>query len=126
MPTEPWLGELREAWLPHLTDTGLARIAELIEKESPLLVAGCFTKALPMGCLASHAAWHHPQTAHLNIDAGILWLTRIAGLNPATSHVIQEWDRRGGHDREFRAGLLAAFRQELSCRGPRRSPAAVG
>ena len=41
-----------------------------------------------MGCLATHAAWHHPETAHLTQDAGINWLHCVAHLNPATSHVI--------------------------------------
>src|SRR6516162_3356198 len=75
--------ELRSAWLPNLTDAGLDRLIELLEKGSPLLIHGCFTKATPMGCLATHAAWHHPKTAHLTQDAGINWLHRVAGLNPA-------------------------------------------
>ena len=78
-------------WLPNITDAGLDRLIELLEKGSPLLIHGCFT-AVPMGCLATHAAWHHPRTAHLTLDAGITWLHRVAGLNPATSHVIREWD----------------------------------
>ena len=63
-----------------------------------------------MGCLATHAAWHHPRTAHLTLDAGICWLNRVAGLNPATSHVIREWDRCGDNDYEVRADLLAALK----------------
>ena len=82
------LGELRSAWLPHMTDAGLDRLTELLEKGSPLLIHGCFTRAVPMGCLASHVAWHHPRTAHLTADAGITWLYHVAGLNPATSAVI--------------------------------------
>src|SRR4051812_46159170 len=92
------LTELRSAWLPNLTDAGLNRIIELLETGSPLLVHGCFTKAIPMGCLATHAAWHHPRTAHLTQEAGITWLHHVACLNPATSQVLREWDRRGTHD----------------------------
>jgi hypothetical protein len=69
-----------------------------------------------MGCLATHIAWNHPRTAHLNVDAGINWMNRIAGLNPATSHVIREWDGRGPHDWEIRAELLAMVREERQAR----------
>jgi hypothetical protein len=110
------LRELQTSWLPNLTDPGLNRLIELLEKSSPLLIHGCFTRALPMGCLATHAAWHHPRTAHLTMDAGINWLHYVAGLNPATSLVIKEWDRRGAQDWELRADLLAAFRQERAAR----------
>jgi hypothetical protein len=89
---------------------------ELLEKSSPLLIHGCFTRAVPMGCLATHAAWHHPGTQHLTLDAGITWLHHIAGLNPATSHVLREWDRRGIHDLELRAELLAVLREEQQAR----------
>ena len=106
------LGELRSAWLPHITNTGLDRLIDLLEKGSPLLIHGCFTRAVPMGCLASHVAWNHPQTSHLTLDAGLTWLHRIAGLNPATSVVLREWDRRGTRDLELCAELLAIFRTE--------------
>jgi hypothetical protein len=89
----------------------LNRLIELLEKSSPLLIHGCFTKAVPMGCLATHIAWHHPQTQHRTLDAGITWLHHVAGLNPATSHVLREWDRRGVLDLELRADLLAFFKQ---------------
>ena len=112
MLTPECLGELQSAWLPNMTDTGLERLISLLEKNSPLLIHGCFTRALPMGCLASHLAWHHPRTAHLTVDAGISWLHHIAHLNPATSYVLSEWDRRGVHDLELRADLLIALRAE--------------
>lgn len=104
--------ELRASWLPHITDAGLNRLIELLEKGSPLLIHGSFSRTVPMGCLATHVAWNHPRTAHLTIDAGIDWLHRVAGLNPATSHVIREWDRRGTHDWDMRADLLGLFREE--------------
>ena len=90
-----------------MTDAGLDRLIELLEKGSPFLIHGCFTRAAPMGCLASHVAWHHPRTAHLTQDAGITWLHHVAGLNPATSHVLREWDGRGASDLDLRADLLA-------------------
>jgi hypothetical protein len=117
------LGELRSAWLPHITDTGLDRLIELLEKGSPLLIHGCFTRALPMGCLATHVGWNHPQTAHLTLDAGITWLYRVACLNPATSQVLREWDRRGAHDVELRADLLAIFCTEREKRSTKARPA---
>jgi hypothetical protein len=113
------LRELRSAWLPHLTDDGLDRLIQLLESGSPYLIHGCFTRSVPMGCLATHAAWHHPRTAHLNQDAGITWLHHVAGLNPATSHVIREWDRRGARDWGMRSDLLEVLYAE---RDGRRSP----
>src|SRR5207248_748229 len=70
----------------------------------------------PMGCLATHAAWHHPRTQHLMQEAGIAWLTRVAGLNPATSLVIREWDTRAGADWQARAELLKLFCDERESR----------
>jgi hypothetical protein len=129
MLTPQCLGELRSAWLPNMTDSGLERLISLLESGSPLLVHGCFTRAVPMGCLASHLAWHHPRTAHLTLDAGITWLHQVAHLNPATSHVLREWDRRGIHDIELQADLLAILRDEQQARGAkkavRRTPVAV-
>jgi len=104
--------ELRSAWLPNITDAGLDRLIDLLEKGSPLLIHGCFTRTVPMGCLATHAAWNHPRTAHLTLDAGISWLHRVARLNPATSHVIREWDCRGSQNWEVRSDLVAIFREE--------------
>ena len=77
--------ELNESWLPNVSAAGLDRIIDLLEKGSPLLLSGRFTETLPRGCLATHIAWHHPAVCHRTVDAGILWLTRVAGLNPATS-----------------------------------------
>jgi hypothetical protein len=111
------LEELRSAWLPHITDCGLDRLADMLEKGSPLLISGCFTRAIPMGCLASHIAWNHPETADQTIDAGITWLHRVAGLNPATSKVLREWDLRGGGaDLGLRQTLLSEMRREQEAR----------
>jgi hypothetical protein len=123
MLTAECLGELRSAWLPNMTDAGLARLIELLEQASPLLIHGCFTRAVPMGCLATHVAWNHPRTQHMNVDAGITWLHRVAGLNPATSLVIREWDIRGVHDLELRTDLLAELRRELQARRVTPAPA---
>src|SRR5438874_3838129 len=108
--------ELRDAWLPNMTDAGLDRLIDLLDKRSPLLVHGCFTKALPMGCLATHAAWHHPRTAHLTVEAGINWLHLVAGLNPATSKVIREWDTAGREGVEVRFELLQLFKEARATR----------
>jgi hypothetical protein len=110
------VAELRSSWLPNITDTGLDRLIDLLEKGSPLLIHGCFTRSVPMGCLATQVAWNHPRTAHLTLDAGITWLHNVAGLNPATSHVIREWDGRGSQDWEVRAALLAILKQERAAR----------
>ena len=120
MLSQECVRELRTKWLPNITGEGLDRLIDLLEKGSPLLIHGCFTRAVPMGCLATHAGWHHPKTAHLTLDAGITWLHRVAELNPATSHVIREWDRRGVRDLELRAGLLAVLRAEQAERQARK------
>jgi len=107
--------ELQTSWLPHISDAGRERLIELLEKGSPLLIHGSFTRVLPMGCLATHIAWNHPQTAHLTMDAGICWLNHVAGLNPATSHVIREWDKVGENDYELRdeiLGMLKAYKAQ--------------
>ena len=117
MSTEHTLNEFRTAWLPHVTDAGLGRLIELLERGSPLLIHGAFSRACAMGCLATHIAWHHPETCTLNDEAGVCWLTRVAELNPATSLVILAWDRAGAGDWELRSELLTACKQELSLRG---------
>lgn len=125
MLSQECLHELQTAWLPNVTDAGLDRLIELLEKGSPLLIHGCFTRSVPMGCLATQVAWHHPMTAHLTVDAGITWLHRVACLNPATSLVIREWDRQGAQDFVVRQDLLAAFGAERQRRRqqPRRASA---
>jgi len=112
MLPEGCVRELHDSWFPHLTDTGLDRLIQLLERASPLLIHGSFSRIAPMGCLATHAAWHHPATCELADDAGIMWLTRVAGLNPATSLVVREWDVRAGSEWQVRGELLAAFRGE--------------
>ena len=114
------LAEFRAAWLPHITDAGLNRIIELLEKASPLLIHGTFTRAVPMGCLASHVGWNHPRSCQFDHDAGIVWLSKVAGLNPATSAVILAWDRYGAGDFQLRSALLEACREEQATR--RREP----
>lgn len=121
MLSQESLRELHTSWLPHLSAAALDRLIELLEKDSPLLIHGSFTRAVPMGCLATHAAWNHPRTAHLTLDAGICWLNHVAGLNPATSHVIREWDRCAGYDFEVRSQLLAVFKES---RDRRQQPSA--
>jgi hypothetical protein len=98
--------EFQDCWLPNITDQGLERLIELLDRQSPLLIHGSFTRSMPMGCLASHAAWHHPMTAHLNLDAGISWLYQVAGLNPGTSALLREWDRQGSQAWELRTEVL--------------------
>ena len=116
MGTTAILAEFRSRWLPHVTDGGLTRLINLLESGSPLLIHGSFTQACAMGCLATHIGWHHPKTASRNDDAGVLWLTKVAGLNPATSQVIVEWDRRGPADWDLRSALLSACREEKQIR----------
>jgi hypothetical protein len=104
--------EFRAAWLPHVTNGGLERLLELLRKASPLLIHGAFTRTVPMGCLASHVAWNHPKTCRLQHEAGVVWLSKVAGLNPATSAVILAWDRDGNGDYGLRSALLTACQEE--------------
>ena len=113
--------ELRTSWLPNVSDAGLERVIDLLEKGSPLLLSGRFTAAAAMGCLATHIGWHDAAVGHRTDDAGILWLTRVARLNPATSHVIREWDRHGPQEWTFRAELLALLRDEQNQRASSRA-----
>jgi hypothetical protein len=125
MLSQECLHELHTAWLPNITDNGLAHLVNLLEKASPLLIHGSFTRAVPQGCLATHIAWNHPQTTHLTQEAGISWLHCVANLNPATSHVIREWDRCRASDFEVRAELLTLFRAEQQRRRENQLPKTV-
>lgn len=116
MPSPTALAEFRTAWLPHIPDSALLRLVELIDKASPLLIHGAFARAIPQGCIASQIAWHHPATEHLTIEAGVAWLTKIAKLNPATSVFLVEWDRVGLTDWNFRQALLKSCTDELERR----------
>ncbi|MCZ2343451.1 MAG: hypothetical protein LC104_16905 [Bacteroidales bacterium] len=126
MPSPTALAEFRNSWLPQMTDAAIARVIDLLETRSPLLIHGAFTQCLPMGCLASHIAWNHPATQHLDEEAGVTWLTRIAGLNPATSAVIQSWDagERVG-DSRLREDLLRACYRESERRTRRPTSACL-
>jgi hypothetical protein len=114
--TARMLAEFRAAWLPHVTDSGLLRVTTLLEKASPLLSHGTFCHAVPQGCLASQFAWHHPATEHLQTDAGVRWLTKVARLNPATSLVVRAWDVAGVNDFALRGALLRECRAEFERR----------
>src|SRR5205809_3432345 len=109
MMSHECIRELHSAWLPNVTDSGLNSLIDLLQKGSPLLIHGSFTRSVPMGCLATHIAWNHPNTAAMTLDAGICWLNRVAGLNPATSLVIREWDQCADYDLDVRLELLALF-----------------
>jgi hypothetical protein len=46
----------------------------------------------------------------------------VAGLNPATSAVIREWDYRGPHDWRLRSDLLESLKGERLNRGRKAEP----
>jgi hypothetical protein len=122
MPCPTTLTEFRTRWLPHASDAGLTRLIDLLQQASPFLIHGVFERCAPTGCLATHLAWHHPETMNLPEDAGVTWLARVAGLNPATSQVIQDWDRSGVHDWPLRSELLRLCRDEATRRADETSP----
>jgi hypothetical protein len=107
------VAEFRTDWLPHVTDAALARVIDLLERVSPLLIHGAFDRATSQGCLATHIAWNHPATCDESSEAGILWLTRVARLNPATSQLLLAWDRHGLNDWSLREALLVECRAEM-------------
>jgi hypothetical protein len=116
MLTPETLRELRTSWLPNITDAGLDRVIELLEKASPLLIHGSFSRAFPMGCLATHVAWNHPATSSMVIDAGVHWLSKVARLNPVSSQVIREWDQAFDCSWEIRQDLLNEFKDYRAAR----------
>jgi hypothetical protein len=113
MPAPQLMLEFRQQWLPNAPRSAVLRLAELLRAGSPLLIHGRFVQTPPQGCLATQIAWHHPATQHLDIEAGITWLTRVAGLNPATSRVVTAWDRDGVANFELRDQLLNACKEAL-------------
>jgi hypothetical protein len=123
MLSQECLHEFRTAWLPNISEDGLSHLVDLLEKASPLLIHGSFTRALPQGCLATHIAWNHPSTTHLTQEAGISWLHNVAGLNPATSHVVREWDLARHNDFETRSQFLSMLREERGHREAKRKTA---
>lgn len=110
--------ELQSSWFPNMTDAGLRRLVELLEQNSPLLIHGSFTQAVPMGCLATQAGWNHPRAARYTQEAGIIWLGEVVGLNPATSSVIREWDAATTCHKRYtlRQELLVHFHEEAERR----------
>jgi hypothetical protein len=122
MSTYPIIHEFRSRWLPHATGSGLSRLVELLRSGSPLLIHGSFTRCSSQGCLATHLAWHHPQTQQLQNEAGVIWLTKVANINPATSSVILAWDANGTHNWDLREGLLSECQAEIRRRDERMEP----
>lgn len=108
--------EFSSAWLPNISDSGLLRIIQLLESDSPFLIHGAFVSSPPMGCLASHVAWHHPCTEQYDYEAGVIWLTKVAKLNPATSLVMQAWDESQLENWNLRQELLKLCYQEYAQR----------
>lgn len=117
MPRYDWIDEFQTAWLPNLNASALARLTEMVLSQSRFLIAGRFDGAVAQGCLATHAGWHHPATAHMDEEAGIGWLTRVAGLNPATSRVMLAWDAEWNDNHHFRVALGEALLAESLRRG---------
>jgi hypothetical protein len=113
MLEERFIDELRSSWFPNLTDKGLNQWIRLIEKDSPMLIQRGFSIAGAMGCLASHAAWHHPATSHLESDAaGSDWLLNVVGIHHSASAVISKWDRDFDLDGENRSQFVRLLRDE--------------
>lgn len=114
MLSEECRRELHENWFPNLTDSGLERLIELLRTDSPYLLRGDWTSHLVVGCLATHVGWHHPVTTRFGIEAGGIWLSQVAGVDPAHSHVLREWDHYVGtaNDRSLKSDFLAEFREE--------------
>ena len=106
--------EFQTSWLPNISGTGRVRLIELLEKSSPLLIHGSFTRVLPMGCLATHVGWNHPQTAHLTLDAGICWLNHVAGLLDKLGFRIVNVDSTVGIERPKLARHIPLMRKNIA------------
>ena len=117
MKLSPCLQELKDGWFPHITDAGLDRVIELLDKSSPLLIHGEPIKQCRWVCLATYIGWHHPTTCHWTMEAGIMWLSRIAGLNPATSQVIRAWDSSGPFDWDLAANVAGGLQRRAAAVG---------
>ena len=79
-------------------------------------------KRAAVGGLPFDEGGHHKLAPRrVTHDAGIQWLSCVAGLNPATSRVIREWDSSVAFNHEMRADLLALFKEH---RGRRREQTA--
>jgi hypothetical protein len=125
MLSDKAIHELKTAWLPNITDIGLEYLARLLETGSPYLIrrawASDFADHSPefdiadaaIGCIATHAGWHHPATLRMHGNAGHTWLTTIAGVESEYSAVLQEWDG----DAPVEAELAYILRQEQRRRG---------
>ena len=49
MLSQECIHELKSYWMPNITDVGLDRLIDLLEKGSPLLIHGSFTRAVRWG-----------------------------------------------------------------------------
>ena len=86
------------------------RVIELLERGLPAVDPRRLQPSGADGCLATHIAWNH-LLEQWTLEAGIMWLSRVAGLNPATSQVIRA-GTGGTRDWELRSRLLENFKEE--------------
>ena len=114
--------ELEQHWLPNLSDWGLARLADMLDRGDPMLIRHNWAAARAMGCLATHAGWNHEETEHLGDSAGREWLARVAGIPLCRSYVVRDWDFAGSDPYrlwELRGELVRLFREEQCARRER-------
>ncbi len=110
--------EFRSLWLPQMSTSGLRKLIQLLQENSPGLVHGAFTDYQGGGCLATHAGWNHPATAGSGPSAGTEWLLLLKNAG-SLSRVICEWDMVRPYDTRYpecRQHLLALLREELAAR----------
>ena len=124
--TDDAVREFRTHWLPKLTDPALERLITLLERDDPRLIRSRWTGASVMGCLATQAAWNDARTEDFGDRAGPAWLHHVAGIVPAHSKVVRDWDQSIEHPFDawqVRGQLLAMLREEHGSRRVSSCPA---
>jgi len=90
------------------------------KKEVRFLIHGSFSRAMPIGCLATHIAWHHPATEQTT-------LSRRAMAQPrgrAQSGQLTGHSRMGSGQEcnwEVRQDLLGVFKEHREVRRQNKS-----
>ena len=91
--------EFRAAWLPHVTDDRPAPPRRSARQGQPAFdprrVHSAHADGLPR---LAHRLESPARRAISTTRPASMWLSKVAGLNPATSAVILAWDRAGNAD----------------------------
>ena len=101
--------EFRTAWLPHISDLALGRLAVSLETHDPRLLHDDFGHSDGGGCLEVQCMMYHPGRLELErqypmfteMDRGYYqvlayhWMVEIVGIDPSKSVFLAEWEASG-------------------------------